>query len=130
MERNDGITTTQGVQGICPVGWHLPTDEEWTTLTDFLGGTNVAGGKMKETGTIHWNSPNTGASNESGFTALSSSYRSLNGNFPGLGNYGFFWSSSKNNNYAWDRSLYYNNTNVLSYNNYMSCGFSIRCMHD
>ena len=57
-------------QRVCPTGWHLPTDAEWTTLTDYLGGKNVAGGKLKETGTEHWFSPNTGATNESGFTAL------------------------------------------------------------
>jgi uncharacterized protein (TIGR02145 family) len=58
-----------GVQGVCPDGWHLPSDAEWTVLTDYLGGESVAGGKMKEAGTVHWNSPNTGATNSSGFTA-------------------------------------------------------------
>ncbi len=58
-------TTTEGVQGICPTGWHLPTDDEWRSLDVFLG-TEVAGGKMKEIGTTHWNSPNTGATNTSG----------------------------------------------------------------
>ena len=67
--------TTEGVQGICPVNWHIPTDAEWTGLTDFLGGESVAGGKMKTTGTIEagtglWLSPNTGATNSSGFAAL------------------------------------------------------------
>ena len=62
---NPGIT-----QGIFPIGWHLPTDSEWTELTDFLGGASLAGGKLKETGIVHWHSPNTGATNESGFTAL------------------------------------------------------------
>ena len=64
----------------CPSGWHLPTDEEWTILTDFLGGENVAGGKMKEVGTTLWDSPNNGATNESGFTALPGGYRNTNGN--------------------------------------------------
>jgi uncharacterized protein (TIGR02145 family) len=62
--------TTEGAQGICPDGWHIPTDAEWTTLTTFLGGESVAGGKMKEAGFAHWYSPNTGATNESGFTGL------------------------------------------------------------
>jgi len=59
-------TTTPGVQGICPTGWHLPTINEWTLLVDYLGGMTVAGGKMKETGTVHWRTPNIGATNESG----------------------------------------------------------------
>lgn len=59
-----------GVQGICPAGWHLPSKAEWTELTDYLGGGSVAGGKLKEIGTTHWSSPNTGATNETGFTAL------------------------------------------------------------
>jgi uncharacterized protein (TIGR02145 family) len=61
---------TPGAQGICPTGWHVPTDEEYGTLVNFLGGTSVAGGAMKETGTAHWNPPNGGATNSSGFTAL------------------------------------------------------------
>jgi uncharacterized protein (TIGR02145 family) len=61
---------TEGGQGICPQGWHIPTSAEYNALSDFLGGENVSGGKMKETGTAHWNSPNTGATNSSGFTAL------------------------------------------------------------
>jgi uncharacterized protein (TIGR02145 family) len=64
-----------GVQGVCPAGWHLPSDAEWTELTDYLGGKSVAGGKLKETGTTHWASPNTGATNETGFTALPGGYR-------------------------------------------------------
>ncbi|MBI5010148.1 MAG: fibrobacter succinogenes major paralogous domain-containing protein, partial [Bacteroidia bacterium] len=55
---------------LCPIGWHVPSDDEWTLLTTFRGGYSVAGGKLKETGTLHWTSPNTGATNETGFTAL------------------------------------------------------------
>jgi uncharacterized protein (TIGR02145 family) len=61
---------TPGAQGICPTGWHLPTDEEYGTLVNFLGGTSVAGGAMKETGTAHWDAPNGGATNSSGFTGV------------------------------------------------------------
>ena len=86
---NDGTT-----QGVCPTGWHLPGDAEWTELTDYIGGTSVAGGKMKETGTTHWNSPNTGATNESGFTALPGGRRdSSNGAFSNVGYYGYWWSA-------------------------------------
>ena len=66
----------------CPQGWHLPSDSEWDVLVNYLGGDNVAGGKMKEAGTAHWNSPNTGATNESGFTGLPGGFRS---------NYGYFY---------------------------------------
>ena len=73
-------STTPGVQGICPTGWHLPTDAEWTVLTSYLGGESIAGGKMKTTGTIEagtglWYAPNNGATNSSGFSALPGGYR-------------------------------------------------------
>ena len=81
-----GYTTTEGVQGICPVDWHIPTDAEWDILQNYLGGFNVAGGKLKEAGTIHWNAPNAGATNSSGFTALPNGYRDGGvGNFWALG---------------------------------------------
>jgi uncharacterized protein (TIGR02145 family) len=67
-------------KNVCPAGWHIPSDAEWTTLTDYLGGASVAGSKLKETGTTHWLSPNTGATNESGFTALPGGGHSRNGN--------------------------------------------------
>ena len=124
-------TTTPGVQGICPGGWHLPTDGEWTTLTDFLGGESVAGGKMKETGTTHWNSPNTGATNESGFTALPGGNRHANGGFLNLGDGGLFWSSTENyTDSAWYWTLYYNNDGVSRNHVTESCGFSSRCLQD
>ncbi len=73
-------------------GWHIPTDAEWTTLTDYLGGESIAGGKLKETGTTHWRSPNAGATNESGFTALPGGHRDVNGTFSAMGDDGFWWS--------------------------------------
>ena len=124
-------TTTQGVQGICPSGWHLPTDDEWTILTDFLGGSGVAGGKMKEAGTVHWNSPNTGATNESGFTALPGGRRSGSGSFYDLGYYGYFWSSTElDTNYAWYRYLYYGDDGVDRNYGHKGNGFSVRCLQD
>ncbi len=78
---------------LCPVGWHVPTDGDWNKLATYLGGVSVAGGKLKESGTSHWKSPNTGASNESGFTALPAGFR-FNGAFRGTGTDGIFWSSS------------------------------------
>lgn len=121
-----------GVQGVCPTGWHLPSDAEWTELSDYLGGESVAGGKLKETGTTHWNSPNTGATNETGFTALPGGYRLNTGTFYGIGNYGFWWSATENNtNNAWSRIMYYNYSYVLRVNGYdKELGFSVRCVRD
>jgi len=96
-------------RGVCPEGWHVPSDAECTVLTDYLGGESVAGGKMKEAGLDHWFSPNTGATNESGFTALPAGYRASNsGSYNNMGYYGYFWSSSEySSNDAWLRSLGY-----------------------
>jgi uncharacterized protein (TIGR02145 family) len=124
-------TTIPGVQGICPAGWHLPTDEEWATLTDFLGGESVAGGKMKETGTTHWSSPNTGATNGSGFTALPGGYRYTTGSFSWLGSKGYFWSSSEfSTSFAWRRGLSYYNDDVTRYSSSKSYGLCSRCLQD
>ncbi len=122
-------STTPGVQGICPAGWHIPIDDEWTILIDFLGGENVAGGKMKETGTTHWNSPNTGATNESGFTGLGGGYLSINGNFSSFGNTVFFWSSTEVIvSSAWIRPLYYSNTTASRDYTTKESGASVRCI--
>ncbi len=123
--------TTQGVQGICPSGWHIPTDGEWTILTTHLGGTNVAGGKMKETGINHWNSPNTGATNSSGFTALPGGYWSSSGLFYSLGTYGYWWSSSESSStHAWYRYLYYDFVLINRYYYNKTSGYSVRCIKD
>ncbi|NCA77551.1 MAG: hypothetical protein EOM90_14560 [Alphaproteobacteria bacterium] len=123
--------TTAGVQGICPAGWHLPTDTEWAVLTTFLGGASVAGGKMKETGITHWALPNTGATNSSGFNALPGGDRNYSGTFDDLTYNAYFWSSSEYNApYAWDRGLYYGNANAdRDYDN-KTDGFSGRCLKD
>ena len=116
---------------IAPDGWHVPTDDEWTTLTDYLGGTSVSGGKMKETGTEHWSSPNTDATNESGFTALPGGYRSTNGSYGNQGYYGYFWSSTENNSdTAWYRVLHYNYSDVSRSSSNKRYGFSLRCVRD
>jgi uncharacterized protein (TIGR02145 family) len=121
----------QTALGACPSGWHLPGDSEWTALTDFLGGDSIAGGKMKEAGTAHWVSPNTGATNSSGFTALPGGYRYFNGYFDYLTNYGFYWSSTEySSTYAWHRTLYYIVENVNRDYNLKTHGFSVRCVHD
>jgi uncharacterized protein (TIGR02145 family) len=81
-------------RNVCPSGWHVPTNDEWTTLGDYLGGRIVAGGKLKEAGTTHWTSPNTGATNESGFSALPCGSRGPNGTFEGLALQTNMWSST------------------------------------
>ena len=119
-------------RGICPEGWHVPTDEEFTVLTDYLDGTSVAGGKMKEAGTEHWNSPNTGATNESGFTGLPAGYRHVNsGYYYSMGYLGYFWSSSESSSSnAWYRKLHYNSSNVYRNSDYERHGISVRCAGD
>jgi uncharacterized protein (TIGR02145 family) len=116
----------------CPDGWHLPSDAEWTELTDYLGGTSVAGGKLKETGTTHWNSPNTGATNETGFTALPGGDRGIGGYFSGVGDDGYWWSATEGyiNYSAWYRSMYYDLSRVSRFGRNKEVGFSVRCVRD
>jgi uncharacterized protein (TIGR02145 family) len=93
-------------RGLAPKGWHVPSDTEWLQLADYLGGDSVAGGKLKEIGTMHWNSPNTEATNEIGFTALSDGNRDLTGSFDYLGLTGYWWSATEYHDiYAWARSI-------------------------
>ena len=115
----------------CPDGWHLPSDAEWTTLTTYLGGESVAGGKMKEAGESHWTSPNTGATNESGFTALPGGYRLNNGTVSFIGRNGLWWSSTQyDTNNAWSRDLSYLYSGVGRSYGLKDYGFSVRCMRD
>jgi len=116
-------------RNIAPTGWHVPTDAEWTTLTTFLGGESVAGGKLKETGTTHWQI-NTGATNSSGFTALPGGIRYLS--FVGVGYNGNWWSSTANGagDYAWIRYLYNDSAYVMRGYFYKLDGYSVRCVRD
>jgi len=123
------VSDPSGVQGVCPTGWHLPSDAEWTTLITYLGGESVAGGKLKETGTTHWNSPNTGATNETGFTALPGGHRSSNGALFGIGNNGYCWSataSSTTSAYYW--RMGYDYSDVYRVTIGKELGFSVRCV--
>jgi uncharacterized protein (TIGR02145 family) len=118
-------------RGVCPAGWHVPSDAEWTTLTNYLGGENVAGGKLKEAGFNHWFDPNSGATNESGFTSLPGGYRDYNGTFYYIGNIGYWWSSTDYDSYnAWYRFMSCGYSSVFSYNYDKSFGFSVRCLRD
>ena len=114
---------------LCPTGWHVPSDAEWTILTTYLGGESVAGGKLKETGTSHWLSPNTGATNESIFSALPGGYRFVFGSFYFIGEYGHWWSSTGySTDRAWYQLMYYNYSKVTRVNLDKRYGFSVRCL--
>jgi uncharacterized protein (TIGR02145 family) len=114
---------------LCPSGWHVPSDAEWTTLTDYLGGESLAGGKLKEVVNTHWGRSNDGADKSSGFTALPGGYRVSTGSFYGVGNYGNWWSSSKyDSGSAWYRGMYYSSNSVGRVVYSMVDGFSVRCI--
>lgn len=114
---------------LCPAGWHMPGEAEWTALTTYTGGLSVAGGKLKEAGTLHWASPNTGATNESGFTALPGGIRLGDGAYSSLGSQGVFWSSdSVSNVLAHARGLTFNSNAAMSSTNGTTQGLSVRCV--
>jgi len=122
---------------LCPTGWHVPTDAEWTTLTDYLGGEEVAGGKLKEAGTDHWRYPNVGATNSSGFTALGGGYRNyLHGIFRYVNFSGWWWSSTEfdyesDEEYAFVRYIFHDKDNINRYGFVpKSEGISVRCLRD
>jgi uncharacterized protein (TIGR02145 family) len=119
-------------KGLCPSGWHVPSNTEWTNLINYLGGDNVAGGKMKSIDTVLWNSPNTGSTNESGFSAFPGGVRSNDGSFFNNKLNALYWSTTEiYNNYAWNCFLNYNLSSVLRGNGYFkSFGASIRCLRD
>ena len=119
----------QGTQGICPPEWHIPTDAEYTTLTDYLGGESIAGGKMKEVGTVHWMAPNTGATNSSGFTAIPGGLW-VPTEFDYLGEALHLWTSTGISANAWSRRLYYSNELVYRAESNKYWGRSVRCLKD
>jgi uncharacterized protein (TIGR02145 family) len=138
---------TEGAQGICPDGWHIPTDNEWKILegtvdseygvgnsewdnTGYRG--QDAGGKLKEAGTSHWASPNTGATNESGFTGLPGGLRDhQDGSLWDSPNTGNFWSSTEENaSQSWYRVLAAYHVYVTRYYGNNFYGFSVRCLQD
>ena len=122
-------------RGLCPIGWHVPSDGEWTTLENLLGGGSVAGGALKSTATqpisLGWNSPNTGATNSSGFTALPGGIRDITGGFYSTPTQGYWWSSSLSfGSNAFYRFLYYDNSVIYSSDSSPTRGFSVRCVRD
>jgi uncharacterized protein (TIGR02145 family) len=117
-------------RNLCPVGWHVPSDEEWSTLTNFLGGDNQAGLAMKAASTEYWNSQNL-AENSSGFSGLPGGYRNDFGGYTSVGFYGYWWSSTQSGSlYAWYRSLDYFDAYVLRSSFNTQYGFSVRCLRD
>jgi uncharacterized protein (TIGR02145 family) len=121
---------TNGNKNVCPTGWHVPTDNEWTVLTDYLGGLSLAGGKLKEVGTRSWNSPNKDATNMSLFTGLPGGC-SLGGDYSSIVNYGFWWSATEYLTlYAWQRNLYSNSGTANRGTNGKRDGLSVRCIKE
>jgi uncharacterized protein (TIGR02145 family) len=122
--------SSNGGKNVCPAGWHVPADAEWTTLVTFLGGSTSAGGKLKESNTTHWTTPNSGATNETGFTALPGGFCSGSGCWD-LTLYGYWWSSTEfSTSHARYRYMFYTNADVTSYYNNKQGGFSVRCVRD
>jgi len=118
-------------RGLCPKGWHLPTDDEWINLTEQLGGTEIAGGKMKSIETKYWDAPNLNDTNESNFTGIPGGYRKNDNSFNNIKNYVFFWSASSYSNInAWYFCIYNNFSFVYRYNIEKPVGASIRCIKD
>jgi uncharacterized protein (TIGR02145 family) len=128
---------TQGPNGICPEGWHIPTDKEWQIQVDYLGGNKVAGGLLKEAGTAHWDKPNIGATNSSRFAALPGGFFDISlGRFVGKSTACYFWSSSFSWVYAvrgfsyWNRNLNKRNSVVRRNLGLESSALSVRCIKD
>jgi uncharacterized protein (TIGR02145 family) len=144
---NNDITTYKNTYGalynwytvntakLAPAGWHVPTDVEWKTLITYLGGESVAGGKLKEVGTLNWRSPNTDATNETGFSALPSGGRGgmgFGGKFGSVGYSLLCWSSTQvDTGYAWEWTMgNYNSSNVTRGYASETMGYSVRCVRD
>lgn len=134
-------TTSQASQGICPFGWHIPTDNEWKTLEMYLGMSqtqanatgfrgNDEGGSMKETGTAHWNTPNTGATNSSGFTGLAGGYRANTTTVNYLYVRGFWWTSTLGSGLPIIRRIDYDSQQVSRSTSNLARGRSVRCLKD
>jgi uncharacterized protein (TIGR02145 family) len=124
---------SNGNKNVCPTGWHVPTDAEWTVLTDYLGGASVAGGKMKEVDTTSWISPNIDATNTSLFTGLPGGFRYDGGDYSYVGNYGNWWSSTESDTgTAWSRYLSdYDDDAGRGYGfGTKKYGLSVRCLRD
>ena len=122
--------TVNDSRNLCPTDWHVPSDTEWTVLSDYLGGESVAGSKMKSTGTQYWLSLNTDATNESGFSGLPGGQVDTGGPYE-FGNNGYWWSATEYTaGDAWGRVLYSSNGSIYKdgFNKWPGC--SVRCLRD
>lgn len=117
---------------LAPAGWHVPTDAEWKTLIDYLGGKDIAGEKLRESGKKHWDdSPYVGGINEYGFTSLPGGSRHWNGTFEYIGSQGYWWSATEYNaDRAWLQNDYFNDTDIYRTYYYKEMGYSVRCVKD
>ena len=131
-DTHNSSTNLAYVQGIAPTGWHLPTKEEWEELFSSNGGANVAGGNLKEIGTSHWNSPNTGATNSSGFTAVAGGFRGSDGIYYDLGKHGSYWGTAQNTQEPYCVYMYNTSANVISevspIDKTSGISFAVRCI--
>jgi uncharacterized protein (TIGR02145 family) len=116
-------------RGLCPLGWHVPSSIEWDTLAKFLGGNEVAGGKMKAR--LHWETPNEAATNASSFHALPKGMYGVNGSFNNIGKNAYWWSSNDNDQIsAWGREIGYNESGLYAGHGDKHDGLSVRCLKD
>ena len=118
--------TTVDNRNVCPTGWHVPTTTEWDVMINYLGGETVAGGVLKETGTLHWQSPNSGATNGIGFNGLPAGY-----SYPAftyMSQHSGFWTSSEDGVNAWARDIHFDSQSVTNGYCQKTDGLSIRCL--
>lgn len=114
---------------LCPEGWHVPSDIEWTALANYLGNLTTAGGKLKEAGTNHWISPNTGATDEVGFSALPGGWRNGDGNFNWVNYGGYWWTATEHTaNDSWSRNIAFDFSELYTSSITKNWGFSVRCI--
>jgi uncharacterized protein (TIGR02145 family) len=119
---------------LCPIGWHVPNEAEWRTLTKFLGGTDVAGGKLKDYYSAYWSDPNNCFANNYGFAAFPGGRRyHFKGEFKDIKDRGYWWTSTGGDDFfAYSRSIYvdHDDTNLNLFDANKRDGFSIRCIKD
>ena len=132
--------TSNGGKNVCPTNWHVPTHDEWITLSNYLGGPSgnginryLGGGQLKEIGTQHWSDPNAGATNSTGFTALPGGLRHANdASYLGVNTDGYWWSSTSHlmQDFAWGWFILNEDPYFCYFTNYKKFGFSVRCLRD